>query len=153
MARKIYIDTSVIGGVFDTEFSVYSKKLFKEFELGLYLPVISQSTKLEIEGAPAQVKEFFEEHESSFEMIETTPEALTLSTYYMHEGKLGQKQKVDSLHIAIATVNRIDVLASWNFKHIVNLNKIVLFNAVNMKNGYPTIEIRSPRELIHEQEI
>ena len=150
MARRIYIDTSVIGGVHDVEFSHYSKRLFKEFELGLYVPVISQLTKIELQDAPKQVKEFFDEHESSFEFIETTDEALMLSTYYMHEGKLGQKQKVDTLHIATATVNRVDVLASWNFKHIVNLNKIVLFNAVNMKNGFPTIEIRSPRELIYE---
>jgi len=150
MIRKIYLDTSVIGGIFDDEFSIYSKKLFKEFELGLYSPVISQLTKQELEGAPIRVKEFFEEYESSFELIETTAEALKLSTYYMFEGNLNLKQKVDSLHIATATVNRIDILASWNFKHIVNLNKIVLFNAVNMKNGFPTIEIRNPRELIHE---
>jgi predicted nucleic acid-binding protein len=150
MTRKIYLDTSVIGGIFDDEFSIYSKKLFKEFELGLYSPVISQLTKQELEGAPIHVKEFFEEYESSFELIETTAEALKLSAYYMFEGNLNLKQKVDSLHIATATVNRIDILASWNFKHIVNLNKIVLFNAVNMKNGFPTIEIRNPRELIHE---
>ena len=54
----------------------------------------------------------------------------------------------DAYHIAIATVNRVDVLLSWNFKHIVNWDKIRLFNAINMKNGYPSIDIRSPKELL-----
>ncbi len=119
MKRKIYLDTSVIGGIFDDEFSLYSKKLFKEFELGLYSPVISQLTKQELEGAPIHVKEFFEEHESSFELIETTAEALKLSTYYMFEGNLNIKQKVDSLHIATATVNRI-------YSGLKNLDKKML---------------------------
>jgi hypothetical protein len=58
---------------------------------------------------------------------------------------------VDSQHIAIATVNRVDILVSWNFKHIVNLTKIRLYNSVNLKYGYPLLEIRSPREIIHER--
>lgn len=54
----------------------------------------------------------------------------------------------DALHIAISTTYNVNVLASWNFKHIVNLNRIRLYNAVNIKNGYSVLEIRSPREII-----
>jgi hypothetical protein len=89
-------------------------------------------------------------YDNLIEHIPVTEEASNLAKYYVFEGKMPSSQRTDALHIAIATVNRIDILASWNFAHIVNLNKIVLYNAVNMKNGYPTIEIRNPRELIHE---
>ncbi len=56
---------------------------------------------------------------------------------------------VDTLHIAVATVNKIDILVSWNFRDIVNLNKILIYNSVNIKSGYQMIEIRAPREVIH----
>lgn len=58
---------------------------------------------------------------------------------------------LDAQHIAIATINRVDVLVSWNFKHIVNLRRIHLYNSINLKYGYPLIEIRSPREVINEE--
>jgi hypothetical protein len=57
----------------------------------------------------------------------------------------------DALHIAVATVIGVDVLVSWNFKHIVNLNKIKSFNSVNIKEGYNILEIRTPREVIENE--
>jgi len=52
-------------------------------------------------------------------------------------------------YIATATINRADVLVSWNFKHIVNLERIHRYNAVNLKLGYPMIEIRTPTEVLN----
>ena len=69
------------------------------------------------------------------------------------EGATVQKRRIapgmraDALHIALATVARVDVLVSWNFKHIVNLKRIHAYNAVNLKKGYPLLEIRTPREV------
>ena len=54
----------------------------------------------------------------------------------------------DALHVALATLNNADVLASWNFKHIVNLDRINLYNSINLRLGYKIIEIRSPREIL-----
>jgi hypothetical protein len=48
----------------------------------------------------------------------------------------------------LASIYKADVLASWNFKHIVNLNRIKGYNGVNLKYGYPVVEIRSPKELL-----
>ncbi len=48
---------------------------------------------------------------------------------------------------------KIDVLASWNFKHIVNLDRIRKYNAVNLKNGYTVLEIRNPREILMEKNL
>jgi len=50
-------------------------------------------------------------------------------------------------HIALATIATADALVSWNFKHIVKLEKIRLFNAVNVESGYRSLNILSPREV------
>ncbi|MGH8591782.1 MAG: hypothetical protein ACREXX_21440 [Gammaproteobacteria bacterium] len=55
--------------------------------------------------------------------------------------------RADAQHIALATVARVDVLVSWNFKHMVNLKRIHAYNSVNLKMGYPLLEIRTPREV------
>jgi len=150
MIKKVYIDTSVIGGVFDVEFSHFSKLLFSEFRKGLYIPVVSPITTEELSNAPRKVKNHFEQFSDIIETVHVSEAAVELSKRYVFEGRFTPRQRTDALHIAVATANRIDVLASWNFAHIVNLNRIALYNAVNIKNGYPTIEIRNPRELIHE---
>jgi len=56
-------------------------------------------------------------------------------------------------HIAIASVEPVDVLVSWDFQHIVNLLRVRAFNSVNFKLGCPLLEIRTPREIVHEREI
>ena len=65
---------------------------------------------------------------------------------------MGFKSLVDCQHIATASVNNIEILASWNFKHIVNLDKIRMYNSVNLREGYRTIEIRTPREILHHED-
>jgi hypothetical protein len=75
-----------------------------------------------------------------------------LADTYIEEKVVGKTSIEDCRHIALATVYRVDVLASWNFKHIVNLDKIKGYNSVNYRYGYPMIEIRSPKDLIHYEE-
>lgn len=75
-----------------------------------------------------------------------------LATSYISSGVIGAAKKVDAQHIATATVHRVDVLVSWNFKHIVNLERIHGYNSVNLRHGYPLLEIRSPQEVIAYEE-
>lgn len=86
----------------------------------------------------------------SIEQLSLDEEAIRLANVYIQDGAVAESSLSDARHIAIATIARADVLVSWNFKHIVNLNRIRRFNAVNMKLGYPTIEIRSPSEVLNE---
>ena len=51
------------------------------------------------------------------------------------------------MHIALATINKVDILVSWNFKHIVNIGRIRGYNSVNLKLGFTTLEIRTPKEI------
>lgn len=54
-----------------------------------------------------------------------------------------QSEPEDALHIAVATINNINTLASWNFAHIVSINPIRKIHEINLKNNYVLIEIGS----------
>ena len=71
---------------------------------------------------------------------------------YIREGALPNKCYNDAMHIALATLNKADVLASWNFKHMVNLDRTRLYNSINSRRGHQMIEIRTPREILKSQE-
>lgn len=144
---KIYLDTSVIGGCFDEEFEKYSNELFKYFEKGIYIPVISELVVVELEPAPDYIKQKLY-NLKLLEILDINPEINVLADKYLNDKIVSKKYKYDCLHIAYATFYKIDVLVSWNFKHIVNLDKIHKFNAVNLKENYNILEIRTPREVI-----
>ena len=149
MSLRIYIDTSVIGGYYDKEFEADTRLFFERIKNKDLIIHISQITNLELLPAPQKVKDLITEIPSEcLIMLDFTEDARNLANAYIQEKILGKASLNDAYHIAIATVNRIEVLVSWNFKHIVNLDKIRLFNAVNLKSGYPVIDIRTPKELI-----
>jgi hypothetical protein len=79
-------------------------------------------------------------------------DAIKLADTYISEKVVGKTSLEDCRHIALATIYRVDVLASWNFKHIVNLDRIKGYNSVNYRLGYPMIEIRSPKDLLHYED-
>ncbi len=149
---KVYIDTSVVGGCLDDEFKKWSCALFEEFNTGLKIPVVADITLQELESAPHEVRDLLKSCEDKIEYVYFNEEADKLSRAYLDEKIVTVKYLLDAQHIALASVMRVDVLVSWNFKHIVNLNRIRLYNSVNMKEGYPLIDIRSPREVLNEQE-
>ena len=147
--QRIYIDTSIVGGFFDEEFEKETKQLFKRLENKDVVFVISEVLSSELENAPERVRTLLDNYSNDYlEKVPLTLEARELAERYIAEKVVGKTSLDDCRHIALATINRVDVLASWNFKHIVNLTRIRGYNAVNLKNGYPTIEIRNPKELI-----
>jgi hypothetical protein len=147
---KIYLDTSVIGGCYDDEFAEWSKKLIEEFKAGLYIPVVSELTEAEIGNAPEQVQNvLIDLLKSNCEVLVETEESIALAQKYINVGILTSNFEDDARHVAIATTNSMDMIVSWNFKHIVHFEKIRWFNSVNLAEGYKLIEIFSPREVIH----
>ena len=149
----IYVDTSVIGGCEDEEFSAASLTLWSRFRSGESMLVISDLTIQEIADAPASVRRHLENIPPAHQIqIGLSAEAKELADAYLAHGVVGPGSLADALHVALATVNGVDVLVSWNFKHIVNFGRIRLFNAVNLEQGYGLIEIRTPREVLHEAE-
>ena len=149
MIKKYYIDTSVFGGYFDSEFEDSTRDLFKEIYDKKIVILYSEMTESELEDSPEKVKKLIRElPKKNVEYLEITEETIFLADKYIQENVVGKTSRDDCIHIALATINRADVLISWNFKHIVNLKRIRGYNAVNLKYGYPTIEIRSPNEMI-----
>jgi len=146
--QRIYIDTSVIGGCFDPEFEKWSNGLIKDFNNGIYMPVLSEIITIEINKAPEFVKlKYADILELKPEILTIGDESLELLKAYTAHNILGEKFRNDLLHIALATVSKVDILVSWNFKHIVHFDKIMLFNAVNIELGFKPLNIFSPREV------
>jgi predicted nucleic acid-binding protein len=151
--QKIYLDTSVIGGYYDSEFEEETQILFEKIRLGQFHVVYSNVTEDELFEAPEKVRSLIAglpKHLVTF--IELTPEVVQLADAYLKEKVVGKTSRADCFHIALATVNNVDILVSWNFKHIVNVQRIRGFNSVNMKLGYSTIDIRSPKEIIYNED-
>jgi len=148
--QRIYIDTSVFGGYFDVEFEEFTKPLFKRINIGEFIVLYSPITQEELENAPDRVRELVESlKKEQTEFVNTTDEAVVLASEYISESVVGKTSYADCLHIALATINRADLLVSWNFKHIVNIERIRGYNSINIKNGYKQLEIRSPRDLMN----
>ena len=145
--ERIYIDTSVIGGRFDKVFEEDTKLFFERFKNSEFIIVISGVTEDELIDAPENVKEFYEklplEH---IEKVKLTKQAAELADKYIEEKVVGKTNRADCLHIATATLNKVDILVSWNFKHIVNIEKIRGYNSVNLRLGHHSLEIRTPKE-------
>ena len=150
MKQRIYIDTSIVGGYFDNEFKVATIKLFERLDKNEVVFVVSDLLDLELINAPQQVREHLLKYPTDkFLRVELTEEAIKLADNYIQENVVGKTSLEDCRHIALATINKVDVLASWNFKHIVNLDRIKGYNSVNLKLGYSMIEIRSPNDLVN----
>lgn len=149
MIQRIYIDTSVVGGYFDEEFMEATQRLFKRLEDNEVKFIISDLLDLELTLAPQHVGKLLLRYPADrFERVELTQEILDLADKYISERVVGRTSIADCRHIALGTISRVDVLASWNFRHIVNLNRIKGYNSVNLKMGYPILEIRTPKELV-----
>jgi predicted nucleic acid-binding protein len=149
MKQRIYIDTSVVGGYFDEEFKEATIKLFGRLDNNEIIFVVSDLLDLELLKAPQQVRQLLHNYPTDkFQRVDLTEEAIILADKYINEKVVGKTSLEDCRHIALATVNKVDVLASWNFKHIVNLDRIKGYNSVNMRFGYSIIEIRSPKDLV-----
>lgn len=147
---RIYIDTSVFGGFFDEEFEEFTKPLFNRIKNGEFSILFSTVTQEELEGAPDKVKSLVTSLQKGYtEFIEESSESVDLASEYISENVVGKTSYADCLHIALATIHRADLLISWNFKHIVNVERIRGYNSINIKNGYKQLEIRSPRDLMH----
>jgi len=153
MKPRIYIDTSVFGGYFDEEFAENTTPLFERIRNNEFIVLFSTVTQEELEAAPEKVKKLvLEIDKKSSIYLETTDEVYDLAMEYISEKVVGQTSFADCLHIALATINRADFLISWNFKHIVNVQRIRGYNSINIKKGYKQLEIRSPREFRNYEE-
>ena len=152
MNIRVYADTSVFGGIFDSDFQSETEEFFEEVKKNRFTLITSAVVKAEIEPAPEKVKMFFNELIEIAEIVDISKDALQLRDAYLKSGILTPKYSDDALHVALASVSNCSLIVSWNFKHIVHFEKIPLYNAVNILNGYSEIKIYSPLEVIKYEE-
>lgn len=148
MVKRVYIDTSVFGGYFDDEFKEYSILFFEKLIENKITILTSEVLEFEIYQAPNHIIDLYEQIEHKA-IVPLTFEVNNLALKYIEENVVGKTSLNDCQHIALATINNADVLASWNYKHIVNLQRIRGYNAINFREGYQMTEIRTPKEIFN----
>lgn len=150
---RVYVDTSVFGGTQDNEFRVASKKFFEMVKRGEFHVLFSDAVLVELINAPPAIKEILGGLSSDLlELVTIDEEVDELTDQYIKAGVLGPASYYDAQHVATATVARADLILSWNFRHIVNFNRIKGFNSVNIRLGYHAMTIMSPREVICDED-
>jgi hypothetical protein len=148
--KSVYIDTSVFGGYYDTEFAVATKQFFEKVFNEKIIIMISETVDTELKNAPDKVKAFFESiPKEIIQKVNNTDEVKALANKYLKAKVLTEKYISDCEHIAAATINNADALVSWNFKHMVNPDRIKGYNAINLLENYKSIQIFSPTEVFN----
>lgn len=120
---RVYIDTSVFGGVFDPEFARASKRFFDIIDKGIFEPVLSVIVAEEITDAPSHVQRLYRRVVQTAEIRQVDEAALDLRDAYLEAGIVTRQWAADALHVAVATVSACEAIVSWNFKHIVNFRQ------------------------------
>lgn len=142
----------MFGGPFDDAFAEPSKRFFDQVRDGRFVLVTSVIVEAELAEAPKSVRDLWDEMLAVAEVAEVSEDALALRQAYLKEGILGEKSANDALHVALASVARCELIVSWNFRHIVHFDKIRLYNAMNVLQGYPEVGIFAPTEVVHYEE-
>jgi hypothetical protein len=146
---RVYVDTSVIGGCRDAGFARHSRRLIAAARAGRIVLLISDVVLRELASAPIEVVSVLRSvPASAVEEVALTEDVFALRDAYMRAGILGPRWLDDATHVAAATVARADAIASWNFKHIVRLDKMKAYNQVNLACGYGILTIVTPREVL-----
>ena len=148
MAIRVYADTSVYGGVFDPGIDGASQEFFAQVKAGRFQLVVSEIVVDELQEAPERVRQVYEEHLPWAEFVSVSVEAVRLRDACLQAGVVTPKWATDALHVALATVQRCRCIVSWNFRHIVHFDKIPLYHGVNLINGFESLSINTPAEVI-----
>lgn len=154
-ARKpaVYIETTVPNYVFSGQYPEKQKVAREVFELisaGAVRPFVSRAVVDELTATPdkdqrAELLRLLE----GIEVLPVTEEVEALAQKYLDEGIFPKKKRLDAQHVAVASVNKVDFIISWNFEHIVRVRTRELVEAANILLGYPTPEIVVPEEVVY----
>jgi len=148
----VYADTSVYGGVFDEDFAKPSRTFFDQVREGHFRLIVSALVEDELAEAPLEVRDWFSQFRAEADSVRVTNEAITLRQAYLDAGIVTPRSLDDALHVALATVSGCGLIVSWNFRHIVHYQKVPRYNAVNTLHGYGVLDIRSPLEVIEDED-
>ena len=154
---RLYLDTSVIGALFDSEMPQrieITRTLLRSIIERKHTGIISNIVLEEIERSPEEFKEkiIAEMRKIPLQIISEDEASADLLEFYEKEGFIRRGARLDLRHLAVATVNSVDAVVSWNFRDIVNIRTRRSVHSTNLRLGFPLIEIVSPEEVIGYEE-
>jgi len=154
---RLYLDTSVVGALFDTEMPQRieaTRFLLGSIIDGTHTGVISNIVLEEIERSPEELREglLAEIRKVPLQLISEDEASADLLEIYEKEGFIRKGARLDLRHLAVATIRGVDAVVSWNFRDIVNIRTRRAVHSVNLRLGLPLIEIVSPEEVIEYEE-
>ncbi|MGE0083258.1 MAG: type II toxin-antitoxin system VapC family toxin [Desulfococcaceae bacterium] len=145
---KLYLDTSVPSAYYDTSKplrQLITQKWFENdalsYELCISVITVEEIGKIKNDAKKQNISELTVKY--NMRVLDFSDRAKDLANEYMIRGAIPKSEPQDAYHIAIATINGIDALASWNFRHIVSINPIRTIHEINRKYNYSAIEIGS----------
>ena len=154
--QKIYLETTLFNHYFDDDRGLAHTStvaLFKEVEAEKYDAFTSTYVTDELENAPDEKRDKMIGLITEYDITVLAPsdDAVRIADLYISESIIPQKYRADGLHIAIATVNDLDMIISMNFQHIVKRKTKIGTASINALNGYRTVEIFSPMEVVEDE--
>jgi len=152
---RIYLETTLFNYYYEQEREAHADtvKLFEEIKEGKYLAFTSVYATRELLRAPDERAQKMINliSEYSITILEASEEADSLAATYQEQGIIPQGSTVDAQHIAVATVNDLDMIISLNFKHIVRKKTVTMTGRVNADLGYKPVDIHSPMEVVDRE--
>ena len=152
---KIYLETTMFNYYFEPERDAHpdTVKLFEEIRAGKYQAFTSTYAIDELERAPEDKYRRMMTLIGNYgiAVLDQSDEANNLATLYQEQGILPARNTTDARHIAVATVNDLDMILSLNFEHIVRKKTVVMTGSLNVQLGYRPIDIRSPMEVVDRE--
>ena len=151
----MYLETTMFNYYFDTERDLHADtvKLFDEIKAGKYIAFTSEYAVGELSRAPEEkyrkMMRLMEEYNVT--VLERSDEADNLAALYQEQGILPRRSTTDARHIAIATINDMDMILSLNFEHIVRKKTVLMTGTLNVQHGYKPVDIRSPMEVVDRE--
>lgn len=153
--QRIYLETTMFNYYFDSDRDAHpdTVKLFSEIKDGIYEGYTSEYTVDELMKAPEEksrkmldlIKEY------NITVFRRSVEVNELAALYQDEGVLPKRSTTDARHIAIATINDMDMILSLNFEHIVRKKTVLMTGNINIQQGYKPVDIRSPMEVVNRE--
>ncbi len=148
--RRVYVDSSVVGGAFNKRIAEETRPFWDAVRRGEIIVILSDVLDDELKSAPNRAKKLVDDLPvSQIERVLSTEESDALAGQYLDENVVGESSFFDCKHVALATIAYADVLVSWNMKHMVHIDRKRGYNSVNLKLGYPQIEILTPNLVVY----
>ena len=140
---RVYLDSSVIGGAFNTRIAKETKPFWDAFQRGEFIVIVSDILEDELVNAPQRARDFYTNlPKSQVERIVSTQKSDDLAKQYIADGVVSNESLADCKHVALATIAKASVIVSWNLTHMVKRSDE--YKKVNAKLGLPQISIKTP---------